>query len=176
MADVEAALRAVASIGSMGMGALQCLTTKDDLLLLLLENEQMRLVVWLYPLDHERRHIFSSNHAGHSPPEVSKANRSMKLWLTKPVVPFSGTGYRLGRAPWPCDPACVPLSICETGQRCAADAPKRSRQSYCGTGGATVSAWAIITGRLVLPTQSILCPRKASDSADGSSIYYTGRP
>lgn len=74
MADVEAALRAVASIGSKGVGALQSLTAKHDLLLLLLENEQTRLVVWLYPLDHERRHIFSSSHPGHSPPEVSNGS------------------------------------------------------------------------------------------------------
>lgn len=73
MADVEAALRAVASLGSKGVGALQSLTAKHDLLLLLLENEQMRLLVWLYPLDHERRHIFSSSYRGYSPPEVSNA-------------------------------------------------------------------------------------------------------
>ena len=78
MADVEAALRTEASTGSKNIGALQSLTPKHDLLLLLLGNEQMRLVVWLYPLDHERRHIFSSNHPGHSPPEVSKAHGSME--------------------------------------------------------------------------------------------------
>ena len=121
MADVEAALRAVASIGSKGIGALQSLTTKHDLLLLLLENEQMRLVVWLYPLDHERRHFFSSNHPSHSPPEVSKASGSTELRLTKAGIPFSGSGDRLGGAPWPCDSTYVPLSIREAGQRCAAD-------------------------------------------------------
>lgn len=80
MADVEAALRAVASIGSKNVGALQSLSAKYDLLLLLLENEQMRLVVWLYPLDHERRHIFSSSQPGHSPPEVSKASPKVQSY------------------------------------------------------------------------------------------------
>ncbi|KAL9006999.1 MAG: hypothetical protein Q9188_000287 [Gyalolechia gomerana] len=64
IADVESALKTVASIGMKAIGPLQPLIHKQDLLQLLLENEQMRLVVWLYPLDHERRHIFSTGHAG----------------------------------------------------------------------------------------------------------------
>ncbi|KAL8996118.1 MAG: hypothetical protein Q9169_004310 [Polycauliona sp. 2 TL-2023] len=64
IADVESAVRAVARIGAKGVGPLLPLSRKEDLLLLLLENEQMRLVVWLYPLDHEKRHIFSANHPG----------------------------------------------------------------------------------------------------------------
>lgn len=123
MADIEAALRAVVSIGSKGMGALQSLTPKHDLLLLLLENEQMRLVVWLHPLHHEPKHIFSSSHPGHSPPEVSKPGGRMDLRLTKPGVPLSRTRDRLGRAPQPCDPACFPLSVPHTCQQRAVDAP-----------------------------------------------------
>lgn len=64
LADVDSALRAVASIGARGIGPLMPLSQRQDLLHLLLENEQVRLVVWLYPLDHERRHIFSAGHAG----------------------------------------------------------------------------------------------------------------
>ena len=60
MSDVNAALRASTHIGSKAEGNLQTLETKETLLHILLENEQMRLVVWLYPLDHERRHIFTS--------------------------------------------------------------------------------------------------------------------
>ena len=158
MADIEAALRSVASIGSKGMGALQSLTPKHDLLLLLLENEQMRLVVWLHPLDHEPKHIFSSSHPGHSPPEVSKAGGCMNLRLIKPGVPLGGTRDRLGRAPRPCDPACFPLSIRHTCQQCAADAPELSWQSYRRTGGTAAFARTSITGRLVLSTQSTFCP------------------
>lgn len=69
IADVESALKAVAGIGMKGVGPLLPLSPKQDLLQLLLENEQMRLVVWLYPLDHERRHLFSTGHVG-KPPEV----------------------------------------------------------------------------------------------------------
>ena len=71
LADVENALRAVAFVGLKTMGIFQTLANKQDLLLLLLENEQMRLTVWLYPLDHERRHIFSSGHSGRLPSDVS---------------------------------------------------------------------------------------------------------
>ena len=60
MSDVNTALRASAHIGSNAEGNLQTLEVKENLLHILLENEQMRLVVWLYPLDHERRHIFTS--------------------------------------------------------------------------------------------------------------------
>lgn len=60
MSDVNTALRSSAHIGSKAEGNLQTLEAKENLLQILLENEQMRLVVWLYPLDHERRHIFTS--------------------------------------------------------------------------------------------------------------------
>ncbi|KAL8939206.1 MAG: hypothetical protein Q9211_002847 [Gyalolechia sp. 1 TL-2023] len=69
LADVESALKTVASIGVKATGPLQPLVHKQDLLQLLLENEQMRLLVWLYPLDHERRHIFATGQAG-KPTEV----------------------------------------------------------------------------------------------------------
>ncbi|KAL8808588.1 MAG: hypothetical protein Q9200_004223 [Gallowayella weberi] len=78
--DVESALRAVTSIGSQGLGPLLPLSPKQELLHLLLENEQMRLVVWLYPLDHEIRHIFSRSHPG-KPPEVG----SLPLILGMPT-------------------------------------------------------------------------------------------
>ena len=71
LADVENALRTVAFIGSKTMGTFQTLASKQDLLLLLLENEQTRLIVWLYPLDHERRYVFSSGHSGRLPSDVS---------------------------------------------------------------------------------------------------------
>ena len=61
MADVDLALRAVAQVGLRAEGGLQALDVKVELLHILLDNEQMRLAVWLYPLDHQRRHVFSSH-------------------------------------------------------------------------------------------------------------------
>ena len=60
LADVNKALRVSLQVGSKAEGNLQNLQAREDLLHALLENEQMRLVVWLYPLDHERRHLFAS--------------------------------------------------------------------------------------------------------------------
>lgn len=70
MADVGSALRVVSSLFAKGMGMLQSLATKQDLLLMLIEDEHMRLIVWLYPLDHERRHTFSSGHSGKVPSDA----------------------------------------------------------------------------------------------------------
>lgn len=70
MTDVEMSLRAVALIGHQTIGAFHSLGVKQDLLLVLLENEKMRLEVWLYPLDHERRHLFTSGHASKAPSVV----------------------------------------------------------------------------------------------------------
>ena len=70
MADVQSALRVVSSLFAKGVGTLQSLATKQDLLVMLVEDEQMRLVVWLYPLDHEKRHLFSSGHSGKVPTDA----------------------------------------------------------------------------------------------------------
>ena len=64
MADVESALRVVSSLFAKSMDTLQSLAIKQDLLSMLVEDEHMRLVVWLYPLDHEKWHLFSSWHSG----------------------------------------------------------------------------------------------------------------
>lgn len=62
MEDVGVALRAVSSTGLATIDTLHSLGSKQELLLALLDHEQMRLDVWLYPLGHERRHIFSALH------------------------------------------------------------------------------------------------------------------
>ncbi|KAL8970933.1 MAG: hypothetical protein Q9183_001291 [Haloplaca sp. 2 TL-2023] len=85
IADVESALSAVASIGMNGIGPLQSLSPKQDLLRLLLDNEQTRLLVWLYPLDHERRHYFSTSYAG-KPQESQLLNALNTAWAERPSV------------------------------------------------------------------------------------------
>ena len=69
MADVNIALRVGAQVGSKSEGNMQGLGLKEELLHVLLENEQMRLVVWLFPLDHEKRHVFPS-HSGRTMQDV----------------------------------------------------------------------------------------------------------
>ena len=70
MADVNTALRSISSFFAQNTGSLQSLSTKQELLSVLLENEQMRLLVWLYPLDHEKRHFFPTGNSGKEPPDV----------------------------------------------------------------------------------------------------------
>lgn len=79
MADVDAALRAISYIGFKAEGDLQPLKAKQELLHTLLENEQIRLLVWLYPLDHGVRHILPSRHLGRTPQEVSLADSTLPL-------------------------------------------------------------------------------------------------
>ena len=81
LADVEAALRAVSVLSAKTSGKLQSLAVKHDLLQLLLDDEQTRLIVWLYPLDHERRRIFSSGHNGRIPSDVSQVHSTQSLSL-----------------------------------------------------------------------------------------------
>ena len=83
MADVDAALRADLYIGSKAEGDLQPLTAKSELLHTLLENEQMRLLVWLYPLDHGARRVLPSRHSGRTPQEVNSADSTSPLQCTK---------------------------------------------------------------------------------------------
>ena len=63
MADVETALSSITSIGSNATPTLQCLALKQDLLIRLLEHEQTRLQVWLFPTQHDRKHRFAHNRA-----------------------------------------------------------------------------------------------------------------
>ncbi|KZF26893.1 phosphatidylinositol 4-kinase [Xylona heveae TC161] len=69
LADVEAALRNVVHLPSGTSLSLKSLQSKQELLEILLDNEQTRLIVWLFPLDHERRHYFSSRNPAKAPAE-----------------------------------------------------------------------------------------------------------
>ena len=80
MADVGSALRIVSSLFAKNMGTLQSLATKQDLLSMLVEDEHMRLIVWLYPLDQEKRHLFSSGHSGKVPSDAMLSSVLRTAW------------------------------------------------------------------------------------------------
>ena len=80
LADVEAALTAVSSIFAKTTGCLSSLFAKQDLLHILLENERTRLEVWLYPLDHEKRHVFSPAISSRIPSETVLASLLDIAW------------------------------------------------------------------------------------------------
>lgn len=72
--DVVAALKAVGFIGAHSVGtfrSLQALQSKEQLLLLLLENEQSRLTVWVYPLSEPPHRPATLIHSGKGAMEVS---------------------------------------------------------------------------------------------------------
>ena len=89
IADIEAALRAVSLLFVNDVGNLRSLTIKQDLLHLLLEDEQTRLIVWLYPLDHERRHLFTSAHSGKAPSDVNTVWDPVRLMADQTSRRFS---------------------------------------------------------------------------------------
>ena len=63
LADVQVQLEAIGKIGTTPDGALK-IKAKQDLLALLIANEQMRLSVWLFPLDGAKKGHFSSGAKG----------------------------------------------------------------------------------------------------------------
>jgi len=92
MADVQNALRAVSSMFAQGAGTHQSLGAKQELLQLLLENEQMRLVVWLFPLDHEKRHLFAYGHNSKPPPDATLSTLLKTAWAENPGLAVQLTG------------------------------------------------------------------------------------
>jgi phosphatidylinositol 4-kinase len=62
MSDILKALRLVEKIGDKATVSKRSLRSKQELLILLLENEQERLSVWLYPMDHQKRHHLLAHH------------------------------------------------------------------------------------------------------------------
>ena len=59
LADVENSIHNTESTGLRSVGTMASLKAKQDLLLLLLNSEQARLMVWLNPSAHEKRKYFS---------------------------------------------------------------------------------------------------------------------
>ncbi|KAI9800626.1 MAG: phosphatidylinositol-4- kinase [Piccolia ochrophora] len=85
LADVEAALQVVAHIGSTG--SRRGLRDKEELLLMLLSNEQTRLIVWLFPLDHRQRHHFASGNSRSLTPTDSALSASLRTaWAESPAL------------------------------------------------------------------------------------------
>lgn len=73
-------------VGSRPINSLASLQQKQDLLSELLADEQMRLMVWLFPLDYHSKHLFASGlHQG--PSEVFIERMVYQLKLIPPRQP-----------------------------------------------------------------------------------------
>lgn len=70
LSDVMAALQATSFIGAHPVGNIKSLQSKEQLLLLLLETEQSRLTVWVYPLSEPSKSQMTVHHAAKGALEV----------------------------------------------------------------------------------------------------------
>jgi phosphatidylinositol 4-kinase A len=91
LADVSAALQTVSKIGQTAKTSSNPLQAKESLLQILIESEQSRLNVWLYPLSDP--HGASRGHSSKPPAEVSLCISRFN----------SGSLTGLGNPCWPCE-------------------------------------------------------------------------
>jgi phosphatidylinositol 4-kinase len=80
--DVANLLNSIAMIG----GQSKSLILKQDLLLLLLENEQYRLATWLYPLEHSRRHHLLPSYSAKPPTDNTISVVLPAAWQEDPAI------------------------------------------------------------------------------------------
>ncbi|KAI9887006.1 MAG: phosphatidylinositol-4- kinase [Watsoniomyces obsoletus] len=83
LAGLESELQKVAHIGLHSTGFLKSLRAKQELLQLLLDDEQSRLIVWLFPLEHSKRHYFGTRRAG--PSETVLLAHLQTAWEESPA-------------------------------------------------------------------------------------------
>jgi phosphatidylinositol 4-kinase len=86
LGDLQTALEKVAHIGSESFGSRRSLKPKQDLLSMLLASEQTRLMVWLFPLDYERKHHFTSSHHSKPPTDFALTSGLKTAWAENPEV------------------------------------------------------------------------------------------
>jgi len=60
LSDIQSYLEVLGKSGIAPEGPLKSPKAKQDLLSLLISNEQTRLMVWLFPLDYNKKHHFTS--------------------------------------------------------------------------------------------------------------------
>ncbi|KAF2842827.1 hypothetical protein M501DRAFT_32254 [Patellaria atrata CBS 101060] len=86
LADVQMLLEKTAHIGSKSEASLKSLQGKQDLLQMLLSSEQTRLMVWLFPLDYEKKHYFASGHQTRAPPDAALSAVLKTAWAENPTL------------------------------------------------------------------------------------------
>ncbi|KAJ9157387.1 Phosphatidylinositol 4-kinase stt4 [Pleurostoma richardsiae] len=86
LSDVIAAVKAVSYIGAHAVGNIRSLLAKEQLLLLLLENEQSRLVVWVYPLGEPARPAMTVYHSGKGAVEAALIPYIRTAWAESPSI------------------------------------------------------------------------------------------
>ncbi|ORY12140.1 phosphatidylinositol 4-kinase-like protein STT4 [Clohesyomyces aquaticus] len=86
LADVQAYLQVVGNIGLQTEASLKSLKGKQELLSLLLSNEQTRLMVWLFPLDYEKKHHFTSGQHSKTLADAAVTGHLKTAWAENPAL------------------------------------------------------------------------------------------
>ncbi|KAF2280911.1 phosphatidylinositol 4-kinase-like protein STT4 [Westerdykella ornata] len=84
LADIQADLQAPTPVSRTSVSPANALTSKQELLDLLLTEEQSRLRVWLFPLDHEKKHHFGSGYKG--PVDATVTAHLKTAWAENPAL------------------------------------------------------------------------------------------
>ena len=71
LSDIQSYLEVLSRTGIAPEGPLKSPKAKQDLLSLLISNEQTRLMVWLFPLDYNKKHHFTSGQHSKALTDVS---------------------------------------------------------------------------------------------------------
>jgi phosphatidylinositol 4-kinase len=116
LADVQAHLDAIGKIFTAGdIGSKH--KAKQDLLSMLIANEQSRLLVWLFPLDHPKKHHFTLSNGRAGLPDVS-STMPMSIYMLMSVDCCNCPPQdSLGREPCDCRTSCqaFPISASDHG-------------------------------------------------------------
>jgi len=80
--DVTNFLNGISTIGAQS----RTLRVRQDLLVMLLENEQFRLATWLYPLEHSRRHHLLPSYSARPTGDSSISAILPAAWAEDPAI------------------------------------------------------------------------------------------
>lgn len=86
LVDIHNALQNVAGIGLNHNGPRKSLHAKQELLLLLLASEHQRLMVWLFPLEQDRRLHLMPGHSGKPPTDAVLSGLLKTAWAEDPAI------------------------------------------------------------------------------------------
>ncbi|KAH8726282.1 hypothetical protein GQ44DRAFT_826007 [Phaeosphaeriaceae sp. PMI808] len=85
LANVQATLDSLGKITVVGDVGLK-LKAKQDLLSVLIANEQSRLLVWLFPLDHTKKHHFALSNSRAGLPDAAVSAYLKTAWIENPAI------------------------------------------------------------------------------------------
>ena len=153
LADVHANFQATSSIGEKTSGSLKSLVGKQELLLNLLKDEQTRLMVWLFPLDFESKHLFLSKQHSLTPTDVSSIFTQIIFYSRAVSGCFNSVRQdSLGRGSCPGRTPHAEISFCQDAQRCAVATTEFPHESHQHSRRFGDSAWIEFAQRRVFST------------------------